>query len=361
MRSDWVSRAVEVVRSCTLAEETPLIEVPLPQRLGARLVMKDESRHPSGSLKHRLAGSLIMFGLCNGDIRPGGTLLDASSGSTAISEAYFARELGLDFVAVIPATTSPEKIRLLEDLGARCELVEGGASVTAVAEELAAQPGWVYLDQFANASTRTNWREGNVASALFAQLDAQEIGCTDWIVVGAGTGGTSATIARFARYRARRSSVAVVDPEGSAFYKAWRSGRRDEVGSVSRIEGIGRAVVEASFMPQLIDEMIQVPDVLSVAGMRALKEFGIDAGPSTGTNLIGCLQLALRGRPAGRTMTLASLICDRGERYVDTYGDDAWLARQGIFLGDEVQSLVDFLHGGETPSFLTDARVPVPM
>lgn len=355
MRSSWVSWAVSVVRSCQAHDETPLLEVALPAELRARLLLKDESQHPSGSLKHRLAGSLIMFGLCNGDIRPGGTLVDASSGSTAISEAYFARELGLDFVAVVPTSTSPRKLRALEELGARCELVAGGVSVTAVAERLARTPGWVYLDQFANASVRTNWREGNVASALFGQLDERGLGCPDWVVVGAGTGGTSATVARFARYRGRSTSVAVVDPEGSAFYPAWLSGNRGATGAASRIEGIGRAVVEASFMPQLIDEVIPVPDLWSIAGMRALRQVGIVAGPSTGANLLGCLTLALRqGR--SEPLTVASLICDRGDRYVDTYDDDAWLAQQGLVLGSEVDDLVAFLRGGAAPVWLADGR-----
>ncbi len=83
------------------------------------MYLKDESVHPTGSLKHRLARSLFLYGLCNGWITEGTTIVEASSGSTAVSEAYFARFLGLPFIAVMPASTSPEKIALIEAQGGR--------------------------------------------------------------------------------------------------------------------------------------------------------------------------------------------------------------------------------------------------
>ena len=86
--------------------------MPLPEHWGVQLYLKDESTHRSGSLKHRLARSLFLFGLVNGWIREGTTLVEASSGSTAVSEAYFAQLLGLPFIAVMTRTTSPEKIDL---------------------------------------------------------------------------------------------------------------------------------------------------------------------------------------------------------------------------------------------------------
>ena len=95
-----------------------------PRSWGIDLYLKDESTHPTGSLKHRLARSLFLYALCNGWIRPGTTVVEASRGSTAVSEAYFARMLGLPFVAVMPASHQPEKIALIEFHGGRCHLVE---------------------------------------------------------------------------------------------------------------------------------------------------------------------------------------------------------------------------------------------
>ena len=100
-----------------------------PTSWGIDLYLKDESVHPTGSLKHRLARSLFLYGLCNGWIPEGTTIVDASSGSTAVSEAYFARFLGLPFVAVMPASTSPEKIALIEAQGGSCHLVDDPSTV----------------------------------------------------------------------------------------------------------------------------------------------------------------------------------------------------------------------------------------
>src|SRR6476659_3478718 len=112
MRSDraWVADAVQVIEAdFNRSADTHLLSVPLPGAPGGSLYLKDESTHPSGSLKHRLPRSLFLYALCNGWIGPDTPPIEASSGSTAVSEAYFARMLGLRFIAVMPHTTSPEK------------------------------------------------------------------------------------------------------------------------------------------------------------------------------------------------------------------------------------------------------------
>ena len=120
----WVDRAVATVEAdARRSADTHLLVYPLPPEWGVELYLKDESTHPTGSLKHRLARSLFLYGLCSGQITEGSTVVEASSGSTAVSEAYFARMLGLPFVAVMPAATSPEKIALIEFHGGRCHLV----------------------------------------------------------------------------------------------------------------------------------------------------------------------------------------------------------------------------------------------
>ena len=106
---DWADQAIRKIEAdFTRSADTHLERLDLPGLGGIVLYLKDESTHPTGSLKHRLARSLFLYGLCNGWIREGSTVIDASSGSTAISEAYFARLLGLRFVAVMPKTTSPD-------------------------------------------------------------------------------------------------------------------------------------------------------------------------------------------------------------------------------------------------------------
>src|SRR5882757_4765748 len=117
---DWAAEAVALVEAdANRSADTHLLPFPLPPEWGVDLYLKDESVHPTGSLKHRLARSLFLYALCNGWVRPGTPVIEASSGSTAVSEAYFARLLGLPFIAVMPASTSSEKIILIEFQGAK--------------------------------------------------------------------------------------------------------------------------------------------------------------------------------------------------------------------------------------------------
>jgi cysteine synthase A len=136
---DWASEAIRRIEAdAARSADTHLHVFPLPVECEIDLYLKDESVHPTGSLKHRLARSLFLYGLCNGWIREGTTLVEASSGSTAISEAYFARFLELPFTAVMPASTSPEKIALIEAEGGSCYLVDDPKTIYAEARRLAA-------------------------------------------------------------------------------------------------------------------------------------------------------------------------------------------------------------------------------
>ena len=121
----WALDAIACIEAdLRRSADTHLVTFPLPPAWGIDLYLKDESTHPTGSLKHRLARSLFLYGLCNGWIDEGVTIIEASSGSTAVSEAYFARMLDLPFVAVVPATVSPEKLALIEQQGGRCHVVD---------------------------------------------------------------------------------------------------------------------------------------------------------------------------------------------------------------------------------------------
>ena len=313
--------------------DTHLLVFDLPPEWGVDLYLKDESTHPTGSLKHRLARSLFLYGLCNGWIRPGTTVIEASSGSTAISEAYFARMLGLPFLAVMPRTISAEKVALIEGQGARCHLVEDPTTIYAEAARLAAECGGHYLDQFTYAERATDWRgNNNIAESIFTQLRAERHPVPRWIVTGAGTGGTSATIGRFIRYRRLDTNLCVVDPENSAFFDGWAHDAPETVtGRGSRIEGIGRPRVEPSFLGGVVDRMIRVPDAASVATTRHLfAATGRRAGGSTGTNLWGALQLACELHAAGHSGSIVTLLCDRGDRYEHSVYSDEWVAAQGL-------------------------------
>jgi cysteine synthase A len=341
----WTAAAIQAVeadsnRSC----DTHLHVFPLPSQWGVDLYLKDESVHPTGSLKHRLARSLFLYGLANGWIGPETTIIEASSGSTAVSEAYFARLLDLPFIAVIPATTSPEKREIIEFYGGKCHLVDDPGAIYAESHRLAAETGGHYMDQFTYAERATDWRgNNNIAESIFNQMALERHPEPSWIVVGAGTGGTSATIGRYIRYRRHQTKLCVADPDGSAFYPSWVSGEECP-GSGSGIEGIGRPRVEPSFLPTVIDRMTQVPDAMSIAAMRWVREVTRrDVGGSTGTNIAAAVQIIKKMRANGEHGSVVTLICDGGERYRQTYCDDRWLAEKGIDVQPHLTELRAFL------------------
>jgi cysteine synthase A len=314
----------------------------LPADWGVDLYLKDESTHPTGSLKHRLARSLFLYALVNGWLREATTVIEASSGSTAISEAYFARMLGLPFIAVMPRSTSAEKIALIEREGGRYHLVDDPTTMYAEAARLAAECGGHYIDQFTFAERSTDWRgNNNIAESIFAQMALEQHPVPSWVVVGAGTGGTSATIGRYIRYRRLATRLCVVDVENSAFFPGWQANDDQVVtGRGSRIEGIGRPRVEPSFIGDVVDRMISVPDAASVAAMRLLETpLGKRVGGSTGTNFVGALAIASQMRQTGECGSIVSMICDGGERYADTYYSDEWVAQQGMDLAPQTREL----------------------
>src|SRR5690349_18266444 len=349
---DWTAMAIHRLEADSRrSADTHLVKLPLPGLVD--LYLKDESSHPTGSLKHRLARSLFLYALCNGWIGPRTTVVEASSGSTAVSEAYFARMLGLPFIAVMPAATSPEKIALIEFQGGQCHLVADSNTVVAEAQRLAGELNGHFMDQFTHAERATDWRgNNNIAESIHNQLAMERHPVPAWIVVGAGTGGTSATIGRYARYRRFPTKVCVVDPEGSAFWQAYLAADWSVVtGKGSRIEGIGRPRVEPSFQPAVVDRMIAVPDAASLAAMRAGSAvLGRRVGGSTGTNLWGAFGLIAEMRATGRHGSVVTLICDGGERYAHTYYSDAWLEEQGLDLTPYLSTIEGFLAGAPWPT-----------
>jgi cysteine synthase len=240
----WAAEAVRLIDAdANRSADTHLHAFPLPAEWGIGLYLKDESVHPTGSLKHRLARSLFLYALCNAWIGERTTIVEASSGSTAVSEAYFARLLGLPFVAVMPASTSSEKIALIEAQGGSCHLVDDPRTIVAQARRLAAE--------------------------------------------------------------------------------------------------------QPSFLPDIVDRMIQVPDAASIATMRLVRDrTGRSVGGSTGTNVWGALALVAEMRARGERGSIVTLICDGGERYAGTYYSDAWVADQGLDLAPYAEALQSFLEGG---------------
>jgi len=334
----WVTEAVRQIEAdFNRSADTHLIRLPLPHHPGVTLYFKDESSHPTGSLKHRLARSLFLYALCNEWVGPETCVIEASSGSTAVSEAYFAKMLGLRFIAVVPTTTAAPKLDAIRFHGGEIHLVDDPRTVYDVARRLAAESEGHYLDQFTYAERATDWRgNNNIAESIFAQMAQEEYPVPAWIVCGAGTGGTSATVGRYIRYQRHGTQLCVADPENSVFHRHYADSTVTSLpeGCASRIEGIGRPRVEPSFIPGVIDRIIAVSDAESIGAMRALSEMlGRRVGGSTGTNLIACLTIADEILAAGKTGSIVTLLCDGGDRYACTYYNDDWLEERLIDWG----------------------------
>ena len=335
----WTHEAIRKIEAdFARSADTHLVRVDLPLFPGITLYLKDESSHPTGSLKHRLARSLILYALCNQNLGPTSTLIEATSGSTAVSEAYFARLIGLRFIAVVPRSVSPSKLDAIRFYGGEVHGVDNAGAVYAEAERLAAETGGYYLDQFTYAERATDWRgNNNIAESLFRQMGHEEHPIPRWVVCGAGTGGTSATIGRYVRYARHHTQLCVADPEASIFHRHYadRAVRVLEHGCTSCIEGIGRPRVEPSFIPSVIDRMIAVEDAASVGAMRAISaRLGRRVGGSTGTNVVAAMalieEMAAKNSGAGEEGSVATILCDAGERYAASYYNDAWLEERGI-------------------------------
>ena len=349
---EWVNQAIAQIESdFQRSSDTHLIKVDLPALPDIDFYLKDESTHPTGSLKHRLARSLFLYGLCNGQILQNTTIIESSSGSTAVSEAYFARLLGLRFIAVMPRSTSSEKIEQIKFYQGECHLVDNG-DIYSEAERLATSLDGYYMDQFTNAERVTDWRgNNNIADSIFAQMSCERYAEPRWIIMSAGTGGTSATLGRYLRYRRHNTQLCVADPEHSVFYDYFKSGDNtlhSEQGS--RVEGIGRPRVEPSFIASVVDHMIKVPDEASFASIHFLKKLlNRRCGGSTGTNVFAAFQLMAKMHKNNESGSVVSLICDGGERYQHTYYNDKWLQKNGYDLTAYCNQLDSFYHNGEFP------------
>ena len=353
---EWIVEAIRIIDADTnRSSDTHLLKMPLPCFQDIDLYFKDESTHPTGSLKHRLARSLILYGLCNGRIGRTTPLIEASSGSTAVSESYFAYLLGLPFYAVVPKGTSETKLNEITRFGGKIHAVEAHQIYDA-AIKLADDIQGYYLDQFTNAERATDWRSNNnIAESLFDQMTLERYSAPTWVVVGAGTGGTSATIGRYLRYKANalaHTKLCVADPENSVFFEGYKTKNANLKKSIkSRIEGVGRPRMEPSFVGSVVDRMIRIKDEASFAATLWLEsKTGRRFGPSTGLNFYASLILASEMNDREEAGSIVTLICDSGLRYQDSCYNPTWLKSNNL----NVQAHLEFLNNLASGVFKTE-------
>ena len=363
----WIREAIKTMwRDREQSGVKPLIKINCPFDEKISIYLKDESKSRTGSLKHRVAWALIMHAIIEGKIGPQTKLYEASSGNTAIGEAYFAKLLNLNFTAVMRPGVSEGKLRAIRGFGARTEiLTQDMTPAEFIRREIEKDPLAYNIDQFANAEKALDYYKGNpaatmnIANEIYLQLQHSDHACPQWFVAGAGSGGTATSIARYIRKwsdydGACPAKLAVVDPEDSVLMDWFKTGDNSlSISKGSRIEGIGsRGPIKMgntfSLLREGVDKMIKVPDADSVAAMHLVSKLvGFDVGPSTGTNFCGVLSIVKEMHQSGQSGAIVSIICDAGLRYADNYYNASWLEKSGLQYQDPLKRIENFWSKGQ--------------
>lgn len=275
----------------------------------ATVLVKLESRNPLGSVKDRIALSMIKSAEKEGKLKAGATIVEPTSGNTGIGLAFIAASRGYRVVLVMPETMSVERRVLLKGLGAELVLTPGEKGMRGAVEKaqemLAANPTWFMPQQFENPANPQAHRETTAKEIL-----TDTAGDLDIFVAGVGTGGTLTGAGEGLREKLPSLKIVAVEPADSPVLSGGNPGRHG-------IQGIGAGFVPAVLNRQLIDEIIRVKtdDALATA-KKLMRQEGILGGISGGANVWASLQVASRPENSGKT--IVTIIPDTGERYLST-------------------------------------------
>jgi cystathionine beta-synthase len=312
-----------------LIGNTPMVEARRLDTGPCRLLLKLESQNPGGSIKDRIAVSMIAAAEREGYLKPGGTIVEATAGNTGLALALVGQAKGYKVLLVIPDKMSREKIQHLRAMGADVRLTRSDVPhghpeyYTDMAERLAQQiPGGFYVNQFANDANSLAHYEGTGP-----EIWEQTGGRIDAFVAGIGSGGTITGIGRFLKDQGSSCQIILADPVGSTLAGIVNDGVPGPEGSYT-VEGIGQNFVPDTADMSLIDKAYSIPDAEAVAVARELllKE-GILAGSSSGTLIASALRWC---REQTEPRTCVTFVCDTGAKYLSKVYNDAWLADQGL-------------------------------
>lgn len=295
-----------------LVGRTPLVRLGRIERcegLAARLVAKVESFNPGSSQKDRAARAMIEAAERSGRLKPGGTLVEPTSGNTGVGLAWVAAVKGYRLVLTMPDTMSGERRSLLRALGAELVLTPGAQGMKgAIAEAeaiCAATPGALILGQFDNPANPQSHFETTAV-----EIWDDTAGEIDVFVAGVGTGGTLSGTGAGLKSRKPDVRVIAVEPKSSPVLSGGTPGPH-------RLQGIGAGFIPANYHAEVVDEIIAVADDDAVTAVRMLaRTEGLMCGVSSGAALWAAVEVARRPEMAGRTIVV--LLPDTGERYLST-------------------------------------------
>ncbi len=312
-----------------LIGKTPMVDVSRMDTGKCRLFLKLESQNPGGSIKDRIALSMIAAAEKEGWLKPGGTIVEATAGNTGLALTLVGQAKGYKVLLVIPDKMSREKIQHLRAMGADVRLTRSDVPhghpeyYTDMAERLAQLiPGGYYVNQFANDANSAAHFD-TTGPEIWDQLD----GKVDAFVAGIGSGGTITGIGQFLKSKGSDAKIILADPVGSTLAGIVNEGVPGPEGSYT-VEGIGQNFVPDTADMDLIDKAYSIPDAEAIATVRdlLLKE-GILAGSSSGTLIAAALRWC---REQTEAKSCVTFVCDTGAKYLSKVYNDAWLADQGL-------------------------------
>jgi cystathionine beta-synthase len=325
-----------------LVGNTPIVRLPrLSQEVPATLLAKLEYMNPGGSNKDRIGLAMIEAAERDGKLKPGGTIVEPTSGNTGVGLAIAAAQKGYRCIFVMPDKMSQEKISMLRGYGAEVVITptavdhDSPESYYSVSSRLAEEiPGGFKPDQYSNMSNP----EAHYLTTGPEILE-QTGGEVDALVISVGTGGTISGVGRYFKEHAPHVKIVGVDPEGSVY-----TAKSDADLHPYLVEGIGKDTWPETMDPKVVDEWIRVSDRDSfLAARRMAREEGLLVGGSCGMAVVAALEVAQRGGPDD---VIVVLLPDGGRGYLSTVFNDQWMASYGFMQSDTTEFTVgDVLRG----------------
>lgn len=325
---------------------TPIVKLNrIGKTAGAEVYAKLEFMNPGGSIKDRIGGWLIEDAEKRGVLRPGGTIVEGTSGNTGVALAIASAIKGYKCVFVLPDKMSQEKIKNLRAFGARVVVTptavepEDPRSYYSVSRRLAQEiPNAIYVDQYNNLANR-DCHEKTTGPEILKQMPD-----VDALIIGIGTGGTICGIGRHIKKHKPSVKIIAVDPIGSIVYEYYKTGKALTKPKTYKIEGIGEDFIPKNYDLSVIDDMVQVEDKESFLMTRdLLTKEGIYSGISSGSAVVGALKwIGQKGNQLKGKKVLV-ILPDSGNRYLSKVYDDDWMREAGFLDSPSLGTVADLL------------------